>query len=310
MELTTPWSAALGLALPIVNAPMGGTAGGELAAAVSRAGGLGMIGMGSSATAETLEHELQQAKDARIGVGLVHWVTQEDPRLLDLAIAAKPKLLSVSFGDEWSWVRRAHDAGLTVATQVADVGAARQAVAEGVDVLVARGAEAGGHGEPAVGTLPLLTQLLDELDVPILAAGGSGSARGIAAVLAAGASAAWLGTIFTTCTEALTPEAAREALLAADGTDTVTTTAFDEALRYRWPSTIPERVLRNDFVDRWDGRPVDDTAREQLMAAIKEGDAPVNAGQGVGMVTESVPAAELMRRLHAETVALLRRWAD
>jgi nitronate monooxygenase len=300
----------MGIDVPIVNAPMGGAAGGALAAAVSRAGGLGMIGMGSSATPAQLTTELAHVSGLRrpFGIGLVHWVMKAEPELFDVALAARPALLSVSFGDDWSWVRRAHVAGLTVATQVATVEAARRAVDAGVDVLVARGAEGGGHGEPRVGTLPLLAEVLDEVAVPVLAAGGIASARGLAAVLAAGTSAAWLGTVFTTCTEALTSAAARDALLAADGRATVTTRVFDIARGYPWPATIPERVLRNDFVDRWDGRE-DELAADPSARAALAATAPPNAGQGVGMVTDARPAAEVIERLCRDATALLRRWS-
>ena len=265
-----------------------------------------MIGMGSTATATLLERELRHVagRDRPFGIGLVHWAMSAEPELFEVAQAARPALLCVSFGDDWSWVRRAHEAGLTAATQVATVDAARRAVDSGVEVLVARGAEGGGHGEPRVGTLPLLAEVLDHIAVPVLAAGGIASARGLAAVLAAGASAAWLGTVFTTCTEAMTSQAARDALLAAGGEETVTTRVFDIAQGYPWPTTIPERVLRDEFVDRWDGR-------EDELAA-NPGDyqvAPVNAGQGVGMVTDTRSAAETIERLCGGAAALLRRWS-
>lgn len=304
----------MGLSAPIVNAPMGGTAGGALAAAVSRAGGLGMIGMGSSATAAALTAELPHVAGLDVGIGLVHWVTAAQPELLDVALAARPALLSVSFGDEWSWVRRAHDAGVPVAVQVADVTGARRAADAGADVIVARGAEGGGHGEVRVGTLPLLAEVLDAVMVPVLAAGGIASGRGLAAVLAAGASGAWLGTAFTTCLEASTSAAARNLLLGAAGEQTVTTRVFDVALEYPWPATLPERVVRNEFVDRFDGHEdlVDADARSALAAATAAEDyriAPVNAGQGVGMVRESRSAAEVIERLCIDAERLLRRWA-
>ncbi|WP_197503524.1 nitronate monooxygenase family protein [Mycobacterium sp. E740] len=307
----------MGLQAPIVNAPMGGAAGGALAAAVSRAGGLGMVGMGSSATAAGLAAELPHvsALSHPFGIGLVHWVMAAQPELLEVALAAKPALLSVSFGDDWSWVRRAHDAGVPVAAQVADVTGARRAADAGVDVVVARGAEGGGHGEARVGTLPLLAEVLDEVTVPVLAAGGIASGRGLAAVLAAGAAGAWLGTVFATCTEATTSAAARDVLLAASSDETVTTRVFDVAHRYAWPTTIPERVVRNDFVDRFDGREdlVDADARallEQACAAEDYRVVPVNAGQGVGMVRDSQPAAAVIDQLCTEAEQLLRRWGQ
>lgn len=173
MPLSTPWSQRTGLRLPIVNAPMGGVAGGRLAAAVSAAGGLGMIGMGSTATAASLATELAALEAApRFGIGLVDWVIREQPDLLDAALAARPTLLSVSFGADLSWVQRAHAAGIVAATQVYDADSARRAQDAGVDVLVARGAEGGGHGEIRLATLPLLDAVLDTVEVPVLAAGG------------------------------------------------------------------------------------------------------------------------------------------
>lgn len=313
--VSTPWSEAMGLEVPIVNAPMGGAAGGALAAAVSRAGGLGMIGMGSSATAAQLTAELARLAglDRPFGIGLVHWVMAAQPELFEVAVAARPALLSVSFGDDWTWVVRAHAAGLTVATQVASPAAAVRAADAGVDVLVARGAEGGGHGEPRIGTLPLLAEVLDAVTVPVLAAGGIASPRGLAAVLAAGAAGAWLGTVFTTAAEAATPPHSRAALLAAGADATATTRVFDVVAGYPWPASQPERVLRNDFVDRWDGREddLDAGARAALDAAVAAGDcrtAPVNAGQGVGMVTDARPAAEVIDRLCTGAAALLSRW--
>ncbi|MED5812505.1 nitronate monooxygenase [Mycolicibacterium sp. 050232] len=281
MSLATTWSRSIGIEVPIVNAPMGGAAGGRLAAAVSAAGGLGMVGMGSSATAEQLTAELARLDGQRFGIGLVHWVAQDRPDLFDVAVAARPALLSVSFGADWAWVRRAHDADLTVTTQVATVDAARRAVDAGVDVVVARGAEGGGHGEPTIGTLPLLAEVLDAVDVPVLAAGGISSPRAVAAVLAAGAAAAWVGTTFAACAEALTPTAARDALLAAESEGTELTTEYDVAAGYRWPADIPERVLRGS---------------------------PVNAGQGVGLVQAAPGAAEIVRSLSEGAERLLGRW--
>lgn len=121
--LATPWSTTMRLDVPIVNAPMGGVAGGALAAAVSRAGGLGMIGMGSAATTSKLREQLVHVTDLDrpYGVGLIGWRVRDEPQLLETALAAGPALLSVSFGEDWSWVARAHDAGCATATQVPDL---------------------------------------------------------------------------------------------------------------------------------------------------------------------------------------------
>ncbi|HEX5144338.1 MAG TPA: nitronate monooxygenase [Mycobacterium sp.] len=267
---------------------MGGAAGGRLAGAVSAAGGLGMIGMGSAGTAAGLHTELDLLGEPAwpFGIGLVHWVTAGAPELLEVALAARPSLLCVSFGDEWSWVRVAHAHGIPAATQIATVDAARQAVDAGVDILVARGLEGGGHGALALGTLPLLAEVLDAVDVPVLAGGGIASARALAAVLAAGAAGAWVGTALAACTESLTPPPARAQLVAAASDTTTVTREFDVASGYPWPATLPERVLMDD-----------------------EGHAtPVNAGQGVGAVTAVRSASEVLRELSGGAEALLRRW--
>lgn len=313
--LATPWSLRTGLRVPIVNAPMGGVAGGRLAAAVTAAGGLGMVGMGSTATAASLTTELALVGPAKFGIGLVDWVIRDAPDLLDTALAAGPVLLSVSFGDDLSWVERAHSAGILVATQVYDVETARRAQDAGLDVLVARGAEGGGHGEVRLATLPLLDAVLDAVTVPVLAAGGIASPRSLAAVLAAGAAGAWLGTCLSACPEALTGDGARRALIAAAGTDTVSTRVFDVGQRLDWPARFPSRVLRNEFVSRWTGREgalADDAeAGAELAAGIAADDhriAPVDAGQGVGLLSGSRPVSVVLDELCTGAQRLLARW--
>lgn len=314
--LSTRWSAEMGLAAPILNAPMGGVAGGALAAAVSRAGGLGMIGIGSAGSTAALQRELGHVSDlhGRFGIGLIGWRVHSDLELLEIALGAGPGLLSVSFGDDWSWVARARASGCVTATQVADLEGALRALDGGVEVPIARGAEGGGHGEPRSSTLPLLREILARVDAPVLAAGGIASGRTLAAVLAAGASGAWIGTAFAACRESTLPDPAREVMIAAEPTDTVVTRAFDAALGYPWPASIPERVIRNPFSDLWDGREnefaAEYAATALLRAAIAGGDyrlAPVNAGQGVGEVTGVEPAATVIARLCAEAQAVLRR---
>jgi nitronate monooxygenase len=310
--LSTHWSRELGLRVPVVNAPMGGVAGGRLAAAVSAAGGLGMVGMGSVATRELLQTQLQHV-DGVFGIGLVDWVMRNEAGLFDDALAARPVLLSVSFGTDWSWVDKAHDAGIATATQVYDALGARQAVDAGVDLLVARGSEGGGHGDTKLGTLPLLDTVLDAVSVPVLAGGGIASARSLAAVLAAGASGAWVGTRLAACPEALTGDASRQALIAARSTDTAITRAFDVAKGLPWPARFPARVLTNDFVARWTGNEdaLDAPACDELAAAIAADDrriAPVDAGQGVGMIRDDASVAEVIDGMCAGAQRLLAGW--
>lgn len=303
--LATPWSRDFGLQAPIVNAPMGGVAGGRLAAAVTAAGGLGMVGMGSTAARSSLAAELRHVR-GRFGIGLVDWVMRSESGLLDDALAAQPALLSVSFGTDFSWVAAAHDAGIPTATQVYDAEGARRAAGAGVDVLVARGAEGGGHGEVRLATLPLLDEVLDAVAVPVLAGGGIASPRSLAAVLAAGAAGAWVGTRLAACPEALTGEAGRHALIAAAATDTRVTRVFDVAAGLPWPERFPSRVLTDEFVSRWTGREEALAADAVACAAPL---APVDAGQGVGMVRNDATVGEVVEAMCSGASTLLARWA-
>jgi nitronate monooxygenase len=314
--LTTPWSRSFGLRVPIVNAPMGGVAGGRLAAAVAEAGGLGMVGMGSAASRAELTTQLQHLSGT-FGIGLVDWVIRNEVGLLEDALAARPVLLSVSFGTDWSWVGKAHDAGIATATQVYDGIGARQAVDAGVDILVARGSEGGGHGDAKLGTLPLLDTVLEVVSVPVLAGGGIASPRSLAAVLAAGASGAWVGTRLAACPEALTGEGSRRALIAARATDTAITRVFDVAQGLPWPARFPSRVLANDFVERWTGKEdalaADPSAREDLAASIVADDrriAPVDAGQGVGMIGDDASVGEVIETMCSGAERLLAGWGQ
>lgn len=317
--LSTPWSREMGLRAPVVNAPMGGVAGGRLAAAVTAAGGLGMIGMGSAGSVARLTDELELlgAVSGPFGIGLVDWVLARETGLLDTAVAAGPAVVSIGFTGDFSWVPRLHRHGIAAVTQVYDAEQARRAAGAGVDVLVARGAEGGGHGEPLLGTLPLLDAVLDAVDVPVLAAGGISSGRTLAAVLAAGAAGAWLGTRLSVCTEALTPPNAREALFRARATDTVTTRVFDIGQNLPWPAVFPSRVLRNGFTRQWEqheDRLAGNTAAREILAAATASDdpavAPVDAGQGVGVVTESRPARVIIDDLCATAQRCLRKFAS
>ncbi|MFD0924608.1 nitronate monooxygenase [Williamsia deligens] len=269
---------------------MGGAAGGALAGAISRAGGLGMVGMGSTGSAERLSAELAllDTGGRPVGVGLVDWRMRQDPDLLRTAIAAHPTLLSVSFGGDLDWVATARSEGITTTTQVATVAEALRAQDAGVDVVVARGLEGGGHGGPQVGALPLLCAVLDALDIPVLAAGGVASARGLAAVLAAGAAGAWIGTLFSACTESLADDRTRAVLAAADETTTEVTTRFDHAAGFPWPEHLPQRVISSAGADS----------------------SPVDAGQGVGMVGAPRPAADVLADLTTGAAELLGRWSS
>ncbi|MFI9402390.1 NAD(P)H-dependent flavin oxidoreductase [Nocardia sp. NPDC052316] len=312
--LATEWSRGMGLRVPLVNAPMGGVAGGRFAAAVTAAGGLGMIGMGSAGSAQALQRELRELGDVRgsFGIGVVDWVVAAEPELLESAVAAAPALISVSFGQDLSWVQRVREAGIRTATQVYTVDDARRAEDAGIDVVVARGAEGGGHGAPELATLPLLDAVVGAVSVPVLAAGGIGSPASLAGVLAAGADGAWVGTCLAACSESLLADGARRAMIAADGTDTMLTRVFDVGMQWPWPTRFPARVLRNEFANRWTGREErlsdDEQAKQALAAAMAADDpriAPVDAGQAVGMVARVEPVGAAIEHLCAGAARLL-----
>ena len=182
--IATPLTELLGVGVPLISAPMTPQAGGLLARAVSEAGAFGMVGIEETDTEEGIAAELaivRAGTPVPFGIGLVSWVIDRRPELLDSAIDAKPTLISISFGDAGPHVERLHDAGILVASQVQSRHWAEVAIGAGVDILVAQGTEGGGH-TGSVATLPLLQIVLELTDLPVVAAGGIATGRGLAAV--------------------------------------------------------------------------------------------------------------------------------
>ncbi|WP_052422974.1 NAD(P)H-dependent flavin oxidoreductase [Nonomuraea candida] len=303
MLLRTWLTERFGVDVPLVGAPMAGVGDGRLAAAVSAAGGLGMFGVPAGASASWIAEQaaVAAASGRPYGIGLMAWALAGNPEQLDAVLAARPALVSVSYGDFAPYVEPLRRAGITVATQAGTTGEARAAERAGVDVVVARGGEGGGHGRAEVATLPLLQGVLAAVRVPVLAAGGIATAAGLAAVLAAGAEGGWAGTAFLGCAETTLPEAARTRVLNASETGTAYGRVFDVAQRLAWPPEFGGRALRNPFFDRWDGREDalarDEAARAELADARAAGDfdtAYVYAGQAVGLVERQRTAAEVV----------------
>ena len=307
--MRTELTRMLDVRYPILNAPMTPYAGGSLARAVSDAGGFGMLGFDEGETTESIAEQLAilRAGDLPVhfGIGLVCWVLGLRPELVDLAIAANPAFVSISFGDPAPYVRRFHEAGILVGAQVQSRAWARTALAAGVDILTAQGTEAGGH-TGSVGTLPLLQIVLEMAgDVPVIAAGGIATGRGLAAVLAAGASGAWIGTPFLVAREARSNDVARERIMRSDETQTVLTRAFDRVSQKAWPTEFPGRALRNAFTDRYHGREgeITPSTRDDFEAARARRDydvANLYAGQTVGLVDAVEPAAVIVARIVSE----------
>src|SRR4051795_1645940 len=250
--LRTELTDRLGLRHPIVQAPMGGVAGPGLANAVSAAGALGMITAGPNDGPEKLEREAAQMTE-RFGIGTLAWKLDEDPEILDAALAAKPAAISISAGQMVPHAARVVEAGIPLLVQVSTADGARCAIQAGADFVVAQGTDAGGH-TGSVPTLPLLEAVLAFAAVPVLAAGGVASGRGLAGALRMGCAGVWIGTRFFASREALGDDARKQRLVDAHENETIHTRVFDIAQGLAWPAEFPGRALRDDFTTRWHGR--------------------------------------------------------
>ncbi len=301
----------LGIHLPILSAPMAGVAGGALAAAVSGAGGLGFIG-GGYGDRSWLECELDRIGAARVGVGFITWSLVRKPDLLDLVLDRGVVAVMLSFGDIQAFAPRITHAGVALVAQVQTVADARRAAAEGAAVIVAQGAEAGGHGGRR-STMALVPAVVDAVpDVPIVAAGGIADGRGIAAALMLGASGVLCGTAFYAANESLAHPAAKVEAIRASGDDTAKGAVFDAARGFDWPEPWTIRTLRNPFYDRWEAHLAklrnDDEERRLFAEAQVRGDvriAPVIVGEGVDLVRMEAPAARILDRMVNEALQSL-----
>jgi NAD(P)H-dependent flavin oxidoreductase YrpB (nitropropane dioxygenase family) len=246
----TPVCALLGIEQPIVQAPMSAVP--ELAAAVSNAGALGMLALTWSDPAGDPVRDTLALTDRPFGGNLI--LASDQHRRLDEALAAGLRIVSFMWGDPSGYVDQVHEANGLVLHTVGSAEEARRAVASGVDVVVAQGWEAGGHVWSQVATLPLVPAVVDAVaPVPVIAAGGIGDARGVAAVFALGAQAAWLGTRFLLAEEMPVHEEYRRRVMDAVETDAQW---YPDLYEVGWPDA-PHRVLRNSTAEAWEhaGRP-------------------------------------------------------
>jgi nitronate monooxygenase len=306
--IVTALTEMLGLQHPIVLAPMGGVSGGHLAATVSNAGGLGLVGGGYGDPA-WLRTELSRVKDeARRpwGIGLITWSI--DRSVLDLALGFRPNAFMLSFGDPRPYASTIKSVGCKLICQVQGLEEAHLAKEAGADIIVAQGTEAGGHGGGRA-TLPLCPAVVDAVaPTPVLAAGGIADGRGLAAALMLGAHGALVGTRFCASTEALGQDQAKQRIVAAHGNETERTRVFDIVRGYSWPTAYTGRALRNRFMERWNGRERDladalDTEHTAYQMAVQRGDfdtALVWAGEAVDLIKSVEGAAALVAQMSAE----------
>ncbi|MET7456750.1 nitronate monooxygenase [Streptomyces sp. NPDC005574] len=318
MGLSTAFTELFGVEHPIALAPMGGSAGGALTAAVSRGGGLGLLG-GGGGDQEWLARELSVLADEGAGqpwgVGFLAWAI--DDGVLARALEHDPAAVMLSFGDPGPFAERVRDSGAALIVQVTDLEEARRAVDLGADVIVAQGTEAGGHGAlHGRSTLPFVPVVVDlATPVPVLAAGGIGDGRGVAAALALGAAGALLGTRFQATSEALVSAATARAIIAGRGEDTERGRVLDIARGSKWPARYSARTLGHPLLDRWRDREAElaadpETARQAYQDAVASGsipDLPRWAGEAVDLVADLPPAATLVALLAAQAETALDR---
>ena len=315
--IETALTRLLGIEHPILLAPMGSAAGGRLAAAVTHAGGLGLVGSGY-ANADTIRKELAEAGNARVGIGFILWALEKNPAALDVALDARPAAIMLSFGDPAPFTGRIKDAGCRIICQVQTLAQAREAAAAGADVIIAQGRDAGGHSGTTRGTMGLVPAVVDAVaPIPVVAAGGIADGRGLAAALTLGAAGVSMGTRFTASRESLWDQAMKARTLAAGGDETQQTRVFDVVRGAPWPAIYPGRALRNTFSARWHGREdalaADRLEQEKDYLAAPETDFTTRvvwAGEGVDLVTDIPSAAEIIERVVAQAAATLRGGAQ
>lgn len=317
MAIRTAITRLFNIEHPVLLAPMGSVAGGTLAAAVSGAGGLGIIGGGYGDRGQ-LETEFVAAANTPVGVGFITWSLAKQPQLLDLALERAPKALFLSFGELAPFADRIRRAGVPLIAQVQTLQQAKRALDQGADVLVAQGTEAGGHGSTRA-TLPLVPAVVDIAgSVPVLAAGGIADGRGLAAALMLGAAGVVCGTVFYASAEAVTHPNAKAAVVAASGDDTERGTSVDVVRGIDWPAEWNIRTLRNSFTEKWSRNPDGlkanaERERERFLAARDAGDTDIAAvivGEGAGLVSGVLPAADIVRNMVAQAEQALRRASD
>jgi NAD(P)H-dependent flavin oxidoreductase YrpB (nitropropane dioxygenase family) len=315
--LRTRICALLGIEHPIVLGGMGNATSPELVAAVSTAGGLGVLG----ATRQSPEELARDAAAIRAATtrpfGLNLLLFMERPGQYDAFLAARPKVISTAWAaleqDLGGYVARAHAVGALAMHMISTVAEAKAAARAGVDIIVAQGTEGGGH-IGLMGTMPLVPMVVSAVaPIPVLAAGGVADGRGLAAALALGAEGVLLGTRFLATDESPIAKGFKQAILDSDGHDTLVTDIPDVASGSTWPGAYV-RVRRNRFIEEWMGRDNELRRRRvevsaQLREAAQAGDpdrGAVMIGQTAGLIDRVEPAADLVRQISRDAEAILR----
>lgn len=327
-HLHTRFTEAFGLATPIALAPMALAAGGALAAASARAGALGLVGGGYGETGWVqrelaLARELATGEAARLlGIGFITWRLAQDSAALDAALDGPPlAAVLLSFGDPRPFAPAIARSGAALICQVQNMRQVPMALEAGAAVLVAQGAEAGGHGaagHDGRATFTLVPELADYLAahaprVQLLAAGGVADGRGLAAALMLGADGALVGSRLWACAESLAAPGAQHAAVAASGDETARSSIFDILRGKDWPAGYDFRALRNALHRAWEGREAalraePAAARAAYAAGVAAGDfsaAHATVGEACGLIGAVVPAGSWIAAATAQAAGLL-----
>jgi enoyl-[acyl-carrier protein] reductase II len=318
MGLHTPLCDLLGVKHPIMLAGMGGVSYAELCAAVSNAGGYGVLGMAGRGP-DFIREQMRLARtltDKPFGVDLLAASPDSLLASVDVIIEEGASSFIAGLGIPMPILEKLKKANLKVMVVCGAVKHAVKAEQAGCDAVICQGGEGGGH-TGLVGTLPLVAQAVDAVKVPVVAAGGLYDGRGLAASLCLGAVGVWMGTRFIASQEAHAGELYREVILEATDEDTVRTRSY---------SGKPMRVKKNAYVADWESRPEEIqpfpqqailSSRAGVMGGIGgqvEGLDPDRSafamGQSAGGIHDVLPAGEIVRRLMAEAEAALDKAAS
>jgi NAD(P)H-dependent flavin oxidoreductase YrpB (nitropropane dioxygenase family) len=315
-RLQTRATKLFGCRYPIVQTGMGWVANSKLTAATSSAGGLGILASAPMTFEQMVQaiDEIKSATDAPFGVNMRTDALDIDKRV-DYVIKAKVPVASFAQAPGEKIVKKLKDAGIVVMPTIGARRHAEKVAAWGVDAVIAQGQEGGGH-TGFVPTTILVPQVLDAVDIPVLAAGGIFDGRGLAAALMLGAVGVNIGTRFVASAEAPIDDGWRQAIVTARSEDTIKA----EVLNALDPNPGAEgfgtvlRSLRTPFLDEWNSRLDEASARrDQLLGELKElhesgrsREVVLTAGQSAGAITEVLPVAEIIRRLIDEAEAALQ----
>lgn len=309
--LRTPICDILGITYPIIQGGMAWAATGELAAAVSAAGGLGIIGAGS-APPEIVCREIRKVRERTehpFGVN-IYYMSPYVEELIDLVISEKVPVITTGAGNPGKHLPRLKAAGIKVLPVVASVPLAKRLERLGVDALIAEGMECGGHiGE--ICTLPLVPQVVNTVEIPVIAAGGIADGRGLAAALALGAAGVQMGTRFICAEECTVHTRFKEAIIKARDRDTVVTGFpghYVRVLKNKLTRQFEEMATRGALPEE-----MERLGTGKLRAAVVEGDVEfgsVMAGQVAALVKEVKPAAAIIQEVMLEAVAIISRLAE